>query len=83
MKRLLQLAAGFAVAVTGSLAFPAVFTVDLHGGGDYDAIQPAIDAAQDGDTVWSKPGEYVTGDTSSTMIAPVFVDSTESRRAAA
>ncbi len=33
-------------------------TVDLNGGGDFTKIQPAIDAAGDGDMVLVKPGEY-------------------------
>ena len=37
----------------------ATITVDLDGAADYSEIQPAIDAAQDGDTVLVKPGEYV------------------------
>ena len=36
----------------------AVFTVDLNGGGDFTEIQPAIDAAADGDTVLVLAGEY-------------------------
>ena len=42
-----------------SVCVAAVITVDINGGGDYVAIQPAIDAAVDGDTVLVKPGEYV------------------------
>ena len=34
-------------------------TVDINGGSDYTEIQPAVDAAADGDTVLVKPGEYV------------------------
>jgi hypothetical protein len=37
----------------------ATIVVDLQGGGDFPEIQPAIDAAQAGDTVVVKPGEYV------------------------
>ncbi len=37
----------------------ATITVDRNGGGDYTEIQPAIDAAADGDTVLVQPGEYV------------------------
>ena len=33
--------------------------VDPHGAGDYTQIQPAIDAARDGDEVLVQPGEYV------------------------
>jgi hypothetical protein len=36
-----------------------VLTVDLTGGADHTEIQPAIDAAMDGDTVLVKPGNYV------------------------
>ncbi len=31
---------------------------DLNGGWDFTEIQAAIDAAEDGDTVLVKPGEY-------------------------
>ena len=37
----------------------ATIIVDPSGGGDFIEIQPAIDAAQNGDTVLVKPGEYV------------------------
>ncbi|HAK97021.1 MAG TPA: hypothetical protein DCM87_19025 [Planctomycetes bacterium] len=37
----------------------ATLVVDLQGGGDFAAIQPAIDAAAAGDEVLVKPGEYV------------------------
>ena len=39
--------------------FAATITVDPSGGGDFTAIQPALDAAADGDTVLVKRGEYV------------------------
>jgi hypothetical protein len=37
----------------------ATFVVDLHGTGDFTDIQPALDAAKDGDLVLVKPGEYL------------------------
>ncbi|MBM4048131.1 MAG: hypothetical protein FJ279_23765, partial [Planctomycetes bacterium] len=37
----------------------ATLVVDLNGTGDFTDIQSAIDAAEDGDTVLVKPGEYV------------------------
>ena len=37
----------------------ATLTVDQSGAGNFTAIQPAIDAAQDGDTVLVKSGEYL------------------------
>ena len=46
-------------AVLGTLGNAAILTVDLNGGVDYTDIQPAIDAAKDGDTVLVKPREYV------------------------
>ena len=49
----------FAWIVVSSASMAATITVDLTGGGDYTAIQPAIDAAQHGDMVLVKPGEYV------------------------
>ena len=33
--------------------------VDFNGTGDYTEIQPALDAAEDGDDVVVKPGEYL------------------------
>jgi hypothetical protein len=47
------------VLVSSSIFNAATLTVDLNGGADYTDIQPAIDAAKDGDTVIVKPGEYV------------------------
>lgn len=43
-----------------SVCLAEVITVDLNGTGDFTAIQLAIDAAQEGDTVLVKPGEYVS-----------------------
>jgi hypothetical protein len=37
----------------------ATIVVDPSGGGDYTEIQPALDAAADGDTVLVRPGDYV------------------------
>lgn len=37
----------------------ATITVDVDGGADFSDIQAAVDAAQDGDTVLVKAGEYV------------------------
>ena len=54
----LMLAAGFSVPALGR-----EIVVDLGGGGDFTAIQPAIDAAEDGDTVLVKPGEYGIAET--------------------
>lgn len=47
-----------AALLTGGFA-RATITVDLHGGADYTEIQPALDAASDGETVLVRPGEYV------------------------
>ena len=44
--------------------------VDLEGGGDFTEIQPAIHAAQDGNTVLVNPGEYVTTRASLTLPMP-------------
>jgi len=43
----------------GSVGYAAEIVVDHQGSGDHTEIQPAIDAAADGDTVIVKPGEYV------------------------
>ena len=50
------------VAVLLAIGAPcgaATIVVDPGGGGDFTEIQPAIDAAADGDTVLVKSGEYV------------------------
>ncbi len=59
MKRVLQVVVVISSVSLGSLSPAAVITVDLLGGGEYTDIQPAIDAAQEGDTVLVKEGEYV------------------------
>ncbi len=42
----------------GASASASTLVVDLGGTGNFSAIQPAIDAAQPGDTVLLKAGEY-------------------------
>lgn len=46
------------VVVVGTPCRAATIIVDLNGGGDFTEIQPAIDAAADGNEVVVKPGEY-------------------------
>ena len=46
----------WAFLVVCSLCKAATITVDLDGGGDYTEIQPANDAAADGDIVLIKAG---------------------------
>jgi hypothetical protein len=49
--------------LVGSPSLPAAtLVVDPDGGGDYTEIQPAVAAAQDGDTVLVKAGMYVIED---------------------
>ncbi len=45
-----------------AMAGAATITVDGGGGGDFTEIQPALDAASDGDTVLVKPGQYTVND---------------------
>jgi hypothetical protein len=40
----------------------AEIVVDLQGGGDYTGIQPALDAAADGDEIVVRAGEYTIGE---------------------
>ena len=60
LRRLIQ--AVVVAVVSCSVLGAATITVDLNGGADYTEIQPAIDAAKDGDTVLVKPGEYVVAE---------------------
>ena len=48
---------GFSVPCLGK-----TIIVDLNGTGDYTAIQPALDAAEDGGEVLVKPGTYVVSE---------------------
>ena len=50
------------LALLGSSLCAATILVDIHGGGAFTAIQPAIDAAMAGDTILVSPGEYVTSE---------------------
>ena len=61
-------ASGFALP-----CFGATLTVDLNGGADFTEIQAAIDAANDGDTVLVKPGEYVIAEPIDFKAKPVRV----------
>src|SRR5512136_1557214 len=58
MAQLRGLIVGLLVFLSSTIS-AATLTVDSSGGADYAEIQPAIDAASDGDTVLVKPGEYV------------------------
>ena len=51
----------FIVVSLSVLSLPAASTivVDPAGGGDFTSIQPALDAAKDGDVVLVRPGEYL------------------------
>ena len=59
MRNMRVSALGLVWIFVSSASMADTITVDPNGGGDHTAIQPAIDAAQDGDTVLVKPGEYV------------------------
>src|ERR1043165_6686588 len=56
--RLLFFGLTFLVALD-SLSLAGTITVDGSGGAAYTEIQPAINAAKNGDTVLVKPGTYV------------------------
>lgn len=60
-RRLLVLAVVISAIAAGS-AHAATLVVDVGGSGDYTAIQPALDAAADGDTVLVMPGTYIGAD---------------------
>ena len=56
------------VAFCALAAFASAFTVgadslyvDCNGTKDYTTIQAAVDAANEGDTIWVLPGTYATG----------------------
>jgi len=49
----------FVLLALSATCAAATLNVDLNGGADYTEIQSAIDAAEDGDTVLVRPGEYV------------------------
>ncbi|MBN1419444.1 MAG: right-handed parallel beta-helix repeat-containing protein [Planctomycetes bacterium] len=55
--------ASIALIALSSVCPAATHVVDLSGGGDFRAIQPAIDAAADGDTVLIRPGVYEISET--------------------
>jgi hypothetical protein len=50
---------GLAFCWLGALGRAEVIVVDPAGGGQFTEIQPALEAAQAGDTVLVKPGEYL------------------------
>lgn len=52
------------VALLASVAAASTWSVQRDGSGDFTTIQPALDAAADGDTVLIGPGEY----TEATMV---------------
>ncbi len=58
----LALAAAWALVALSAAAGAATIVVDLGGGGDYPAIQPALTAALEGDTVLVLPGTYTGAD---------------------
>jgi hypothetical protein len=58
MKIHVTLVASFAALAVSSVARAGVIVVDAAGGADFTAIQPAITAAVDGDTILVKPGNY-------------------------
>ena len=63
-RHLLQVAAALLLA-TGAHAAQQVWVVDPAGGGDFTTIQPAVDAAADGDVVFVRdtlgPGKALQG----------------------
>jgi hypothetical protein len=52
-------ATALSIALSGAPGAAGTIVVDPGGAGDFSHIQPALDAAADGDTVLVKPGEYV------------------------
>ncbi|MBK7047345.1 MAG: hypothetical protein IPH48_12730 [bacterium] len=61
-----RLASAIVVTFLASAAMPSTWSVQRDGTGDFTTIQPALDAAADGDTILIGPGEY----TESTTIRP-------------
>ncbi len=76
--RLVCLAALLVVAASGvppvaADVDEAVLIVDASGEGEYESVQAAVDAAEPGDTVRVRPGQYrerITVDTAVTIVAP-------------
>ncbi len=58
MKVQVTLVASFVAFAVAELAHAGVIVVDAAGGGSFTQIQPAIDAALEGDTILVKPGDY-------------------------
>lgn len=61
-----RLASAIVVTFMASAAMSSTWSVQRDGTGDFTTIQPALDAAADGDTILIGPGEY----TESTTIRP-------------
>ncbi len=55
-----QLAPAIAILIAAGTASADVIVVDAAGGGDHLDIQPAVDAASDGDAILVKPGNYTS-----------------------
>ena len=72
-RRLLVLAVVISAMATGA-AHADTLVVDVGGGGDYVAIQPALDAAAEGDTVLVMPGNYTGADNTNLDFAGTNVE---------
>ena len=62
MSRKLLVLAVVISAVASGVANADTLVVDVGGSGDHTAIQPALDAAAEGDTILVMPGTYIGGE---------------------
>ncbi len=70
MRWTLTLVLAAAVLATAAPVEAAIILVDWAGGGDYTAIQPALEAAANSDTVQIAPGTYTGADNRNLTFGP-------------
>jgi len=83
MSRMLLVLAVVISAMATGTAHADTLVVDIGGGGDHTAIQPALDAAAEGDTVLVMPGTYIGADNTNLDFAGTNVELRSTAGAAA